>query len=64
MMMNVLSRTQVFEWVKRFKGERGEIKEQVKFQSSDDRFFYIRGIVHIDWVPEGQIINQSTIRRF
>jgi hypothetical protein len=33
-------------------------EEQVKFQSNDDRFFDIRGIVHIDWVPEGQTFNQ------
>jgi hypothetical protein len=30
---------------------------QVKFQSNDD-FFYIRGIVYIDWVPEGQTVNE------
>jgi hypothetical protein len=34
-----LSRTQVFDWFKRFKGGRGEPEEQVKFQSDDDRFF-------------------------
>jgi hypothetical protein len=42
-----LSRTQVFEWFKRFKEGRGEIKEQVKFQSNDDRFFrYPRDCSH------------------
>jgi hypothetical protein len=34
-----LSRTQVFEWFKRYREGRGEIEEQVKFQSNDDRFF-------------------------
>jgi predicted butyrate kinase (DUF1464 family) len=35
------------------------LEEQVKFQSKDDRFFFfIRGIIHIDWVPEGRTINQ------
>jgi hypothetical protein len=33
-------------------------EEQVKFQSNDDRFFYIRGIVYIDWVPEVHIVNE------
>jgi hypothetical protein len=32
-------------------------EEQVKFQSKDVFFFDIRGIVHIDWVPEEQIVN-------
>jgi hypothetical protein len=36
-----LSRIQDFEWFKRFKEGRGEIEEQVKFQSNDDRFFSI-----------------------
>jgi hypothetical protein len=52
-----LSHTQLFKWFTRFKEGRGEIEEQVKFQSNDDRFFDIRGIVHIDWVPEGQTVN-------
>jgi hypothetical protein len=52
-----LSRTQVFECFKRFKEGRGQIEEQVKFQSNDDRFFDIRGNVHIDWVPQGQTVN-------
>jgi hypothetical protein len=47
-----LSRTQVFEWFKRFKKVgRGEIKdnpeEQVQFQSNDDRLFrYPRDCSH------------------
>jgi hypothetical protein len=54
-----VSCTQVFEWFKRFKEGRGKIEEQVKFQSNDDNFFFdIRGIDHIDWVPEGQTVNQ------
>jgi hypothetical protein len=53
-----LSRTQVFEWFKRFKEGRGEIEGQVKFQSKDDRFFNIRWIVHTDWLSEGQAVNQ------
>jgi hypothetical protein len=36
-----LSRTQAFELFKRFKDGRGEIEEQVKFQSNDDCFFPI-----------------------
>jgi hypothetical protein len=52
-----LSHTQVFEWFKRSKEGRGEPEEQVKFQSNDDIRFDIRGIVHTDWVPEGQTIN-------
>ena len=33
--------------------------EQIQIYSSDDRFFPdIRGIVHIDLVPEGQTVNQ------
>jgi hypothetical protein len=35
-----LSRTQVFEWFKRFKEGQGEIKKQVKFRSNNDRFFF------------------------
>jgi hypothetical protein len=38
--------------------EKKKHEGQVKFQSNDVRFFDIRGIVHIDWVPEGQTINQ------
>jgi len=29
-----------------------------KFKAIDDRFFDIQGIVHVDWVPEGQTVNQ------
>jgi hypothetical protein len=36
-----LFHTQVFKWFKRFKERRGEIEEQVKFQSNDDLFFSI-----------------------
>jgi hypothetical protein len=36
-----LSRTQVFGCFRRFKKGRGEIKEQVKFQSNDDHLFSI-----------------------
>jgi hypothetical protein len=36
-----LSHTQVFECSKDFKAGRGEIEEQVKFQSNDDGFFSI-----------------------
>ena len=32
--------------------------EQIQIQSNDDSFFDIRGIVHVDWVPEGQTVNQ------
>jgi hypothetical protein len=56
-----LSRTQVFKWFKIFKEGRGEIEEQVIFQSNDDRFFDIQGIVHIDCVRP---LTRSTIRRF
>jgi hypothetical protein len=39
--------TQVFEWFKRFKEGRGEIEEQVKFQSNNDRFLrYPRDCSH------------------
>jgi hypothetical protein len=42
-----VSRTQVFVWFKRFKEGRGEIEEQVKFQSNDNRFFrYPRDCSH------------------
>jgi hypothetical protein len=34
-----LSRTQVFEWFKRFKEGREETEEQVTLQSNDDHFF-------------------------
>jgi hypothetical protein len=43
-----LSHTPVFKWFKGFKEVRGKINEEVKIQSNDDRFFDIRGIVHID----------------
>ena len=33
--------------------------EQVKIRSNDDGFFFdIRGIVHIEWIPEGRTVNQ------
>jgi hypothetical protein len=40
--------------------EKKSTEEQVQFESIDDcfSFFDIRGIVHIDWVPEGQIVKQ------
>lgn len=32
---------------------------KIEIQGNDDCFFfYIKGIVHIDWVPEGQTMNQ------
>jgi hypothetical protein len=40
-------RTEVFKWFKRFKEGRGEIKEQVKFQSNDGRFIrYLKDCSH------------------
>jgi hypothetical protein len=33
-------------------------EEQVKFQSNDDHLFDSGGTVHIDWVPEGETVNQ------
>jgi len=32
---------------------------QIQILSNDNGFFFdIRGIVHMDWVPEGQTVNQ------
>ena len=31
--------------------------EQVEIQSNED-FIYIRVVIYIDWVPEGQTVNQ------
>jgi hypothetical protein len=28
-------------------------------EGNDDRFFNIRGITMIEWVPEGQMVNQK-----
>jgi hypothetical protein len=46
----------------RFPGHQGgkkRMERQVKFESKGDLFFFdIPGMVHIDWVPEGQTINQ------
>jgi hypothetical protein len=58
MAMSVYLVLKFFEWFKRFKEGSGEIEEQVKFQSNDDSFFYIREIVYIDLVPESQTVNQ------
>jgi hypothetical protein len=57
-----LSCTKVFEWLKRFdlrsEGERSKSKSISKQCWSFFFFFNIQGTVHIDWVPEGQTINQ------
>jgi hypothetical protein len=37
--------------------KKKSMEEQVQFESNDDRFFDIRGIVHIDWVPERPTVN-------
>jgi hypothetical protein len=60
-----LARTQVFEWFKRFKKERGEIEEQVKFQSNDDRFFPIsEGLFTLIGCLNVRPLTRFTIRRF
>ena len=38
--------------------EEESAHEQVQIQSNDDCFFDIRGVIYIDWVPEGQTVNQ------
>ena len=48
-----LSRTQVF--VANLKAQMSKSK----FKAMMIVFFDIRGIVHIDWVPEGQTVNQQ-----
>jgi len=39
-------------------------RSKSKFKAMIIFFFEIRGIVHVDWVPEGQTVTRSTIRRF
>jgi hypothetical protein len=60
-----LSRTQVFEWFKRFKEGRGEIEEQVKFHGNDDSFFSISEELFtlIGWLKV-RPLTTSAIRRF
>ena len=53
-----LSRARVFEWFKRFQDGREDVEDQIKIQSNDDCFFDVHGIVHLNWVPEGQTVNQ------
>jgi hypothetical protein len=55
-MIQILSANPCIGRVSGHQGKKTE--EQVKFQSNYDRFFNIQGIVHIDWVPEGQTFNQ------
>jgi hypothetical protein len=43
--------------------ETKSTEEQVKFESHDNTFFDIRGTVHIDWVPEGQSVNQVCYKK-
>ncbi|KAJ8951326.1 hypothetical protein NQ318_008230, partial [Aromia moschata] len=59
-----LSRTQVLEWFKRFK-ERNETTkddprpERPSMSKMDENVNKIvRGIVFVNWIPEGQTINQ------
>jgi hypothetical protein len=60
-----LSHTQVFKWFKRFKEGRGEIEEQVKFQSNDDRFFFIsKGLFTLIGCLKVRSLTRSTVRRF
>jgi hypothetical protein len=60
-----LSHTQVFEWFKRFKVGRGEIEEQVKFQSNDDRYFSIsEELFTLIGCLKVRPLTKSTIRRF
>ena len=51
-----LSRTQVF--VANLKARMSKSK----FKAMMIVFFDIRGIVHVDWVPEGQTVNQQYYR--
>jgi hypothetical protein len=60
-----LSHAQVFEWFNRFKEGRGEIEEQVKFQSNDDRSFLIsEGLFKLIGCLKVRPLTRSTIRRF
>jgi hypothetical protein len=46
------------------KKEGESLKGKSNFKAMMIVFSDIRGIVHIDWVPEGQTVNESTVRRF
>ena len=42
-----------------FTKAKESMAEEIQIVSNEDRFYFdIRGIVHMDWVPEGQTVNQ------
>lgn len=52
-----LSRTQVFEWAKRFKDGRESIKSRIN--SMLIAFFDQNGLIHKEFVPPGQTVNSD-----
>jgi hypothetical protein len=50
---NVMSRTRVLEWHRRFMEGRQNVKTMMIV------VFNIRGVIMIEWVPEGDTVNQK-----
>jgi hypothetical protein len=58
MVMNVYLVLKFSSGSKDLKREGVRSKSKSNFKAKMIVFFYIQGIVHIDWVPEGQTVNQ------
>jgi hypothetical protein len=64
MVMNVYFILKFSSGLKGLKRGAERLKSKSNFKAMMIVFFDIRGTVHIDWVPGGQTIIRSTIRRF
>ena len=59
----ILSRSTVFLWHKRFKEGREDNPMGGKASTSrNETYFYIRGMVHYEFLPQGQTVNQHVYK--
>ena len=61
-----LSRSTVFLWHKRFKEEREDVEDDHRggrpSTSRSKTFFDVRGMVHYEFLPQGQTVNQHVYK--
>ena len=61
-----LSRSTVFLWHKRFKEGREDVEDDHRggkpSTSRNETFFDVRGMVHYEFLPQGQTVNQHVYK--